>query len=72
MSEVIDFEYVTHPVLGHDITFVLNRANQALKSSVWGGAERQYVEILWQNHRIWGVTAAIIANLSRRIAWHDQ
>jgi hypothetical protein len=23
----------------------------------------------WQGFRIWGVTAAIIANLSRRISW---
>ncbi|MEN9926562.1 MAG: hypothetical protein RL268_2688, partial [Pseudomonadota bacterium] len=26
-------------------------------------------EILWQEHRIWGVTAGIIANLAKRIAW---
>jgi len=34
------------------------------------GQERRYIEIMWQQHRIWGVTAAIINNLSRRIDWH--
>jgi hypothetical protein len=33
------------------------------------GIERAYLEIMWHQHRIWGVTAGIIANLSRRIAW---
>jgi hypothetical protein len=27
---------------------------------------RPTIEILWQGHRIWGVTAAIIANLAKR------
>jgi len=35
----------------------------------WRGANRRYLELDWQGFRIWGVTAAIIANLSRRIAW---
>ena len=34
----------------------------------WRGAQRHYLELHWQGFRIWGVTAAIIANLSRRIA----
>ncbi len=35
----------------------------------WRGANRRYLELEWQGFRIWGVTAAIIANLSRRIVW---
>ena len=35
----------------------------------WRGAQRRYLELEWQGFRIWGVTAAIIANLSKRIAW---
>lgn len=34
----------------------------------WRGATRRYLELDWQGFRIWGVTAAIIANLARRIA----
>lgn len=50
--------------------FVLDRANQHHKSAVFRGAERSYIEIMWNGHRIWGVTAAIIANLAQRIDWH--
>lgn len=51
------------------VDFVFDAANQHEQSAFWQGAERRYIEILWQEHRIWGVTAAIIANLARRIAW---
>jgi 8-oxo-dGTP pyrophosphatase MutT (NUDIX family) len=34
----------------------------------WKGMERTYYEMQWNDYRIWGVTAAIIANLSRRLA----
>lgn len=51
------------------VDFVFNRQNQIEQAAFWQGAERRYIEIMWQEHRIWGVTAAIIHNLSRRIAW---
>ncbi|WP_338467743.1 CoA pyrophosphatase [Novosphingobium sp. ZN18A2] len=50
--------------------FVLDTANHERKSAVFRGAERSYIEIMWNGHRIWGVTAAIIANLAKRIDWH--
>ncbi|MFO6445643.1 CoA pyrophosphatase [Erythrobacter sp. NE805] len=37
----------------------------------WRGATRRYLEMEWQGFRIWGVTAAIIANLSKRIRMED-
>lgn len=51
------------------VDFVFDGANHDEQSAVWKGATRRYIEIMWQEHRIWGVTAAIIANLARRIAW---
>ena len=51
------------------VDFVFDAANHAQNSAVWQGQERRYIEIMWQQHRIWGVTAGIIANLARRIAW---
>ena len=51
------------------VDFVFDTANHTQHSAHWQGAERRYIEILWQEHRIWGVTAGIIANLARRIAW---
>ncbi|WP_295638873.1 CoA pyrophosphatase [Novosphingobium sp.] len=50
--------------------FVLDAANHAELAGDWEGRERRYLEILWNEHRIWGVTAGIIANLAQRIAWH--
>ena len=35
----------------------------------WNGAMRRYLEYHYRGFRIWGVTAAIIANLSRRIEY---
>ncbi len=51
------------------VDFVFNPENHNHQSVFWQGAERHYIEILWQEHRIWGVTAGIIANLAKRIAW---
>jgi 8-oxo-dGTP pyrophosphatase MutT (NUDIX family) len=48
---------------------LLDRANWTSHEVQWRGAMRGYLEMEWQGFRIWGVTAAIIANLSRRIGW---
>ncbi len=53
------------------VDFVFNPANQQRQSAEWGGKQRTFTEIMWHDHRIWGVTAGIIANLSRRIAWEN-
>ena len=47
--------------------FVLDPANRVPRTVEWEGAQRTYFEIVWNGHRIWGVTAAIIGNLSRRM-----
>ena len=50
--------------------FVLDPANQVAREVFWAGAMRRYVEIVWQGHRIWGVTGAILANLAQRMEWN--
>lgn len=50
------------------LAYILDPANQVKRTVEWEGAPREYFEIVWQGHRIWGVTAAIIGNLSRRVA----
>lgn len=47
--------------------FVLDPANHVEREVEWEGALRTYYEINWQGHEIWGVTAALIVNLSRRL-----
>jgi 8-oxo-dGTP pyrophosphatase MutT (NUDIX family) len=49
------------------LAYVLDPANRTPRTVEWEGAPRTYFEIVWQQHRIWGVTAAIIGNLSRRL-----
>lgn len=51
------------------LAVLLDRASWTTNEVFWRGANRRYLELEWQGFRIWGVTAAIIANLSRRIAW---
>lgn len=51
------------------LAFLLDPANHAHKQAEWQGRVRPYIEIDWQGHRIWGITAAILANLARRLAW---
>jgi 8-oxo-dGTP pyrophosphatase MutT (NUDIX family) len=50
--------------------YVLDPANQQLKSALFQGRERHYYEIVWNDRRIWGATAAMIVNLSRRLQWN--
>lgn len=49
--------------------FVLDAANHAQRVVMFDGVERRYYEIMWGQHRIWGATAAMLVNLSRRLKW---
>lgn len=52
------------------LAYALDPANRVRHSAEFKGVERHYYEIMWEDRRIWGVTAAILANLSRRLG-HD-
>ena len=47
--------------------YLLDPAHQSVRSAVFQGQARSYYEIDWQGRRIWGATAAMIVNLSRRL-----
>lgn len=51
------------------LDFVLDRANHVEATVEFQGHNRHYYEIMWNGHRIWGATAAMIVNLSRRLRW---
>lgn len=51
------------------LDFLLDSANQREQVAQYQGHERLYYEILWQDRRIWGATAAMLVNLSRRLKW---
>jgi 8-oxo-dGTP pyrophosphatase MutT (NUDIX family) len=50
------------------LDFVLDPANQRRMSAEYRGRMRHYYQIDWQGRHIWGATAAMLVNLSRRIA----
>jgi hypothetical protein len=50
------------------IAFLFDPANQVRASAAWQGGTRHFYEITWQDRRIWGATAAMIVNLSHRLA----
>lgn len=69
-----DLSIVPDPVEVHSwfeapLGFLLDPANHRHREGELRGRVRSYLEIDWQGHRIWGVTAAILANLARRLAW---
>lgn len=51
------------------LSFLLEPANQRERSALFQARERHYYEIIWNDRRIWGATAAMIVNLSRRLQW---
>ncbi len=51
------------------LSLLLDRSNWTQREALWRGETRRYLEMDYSGYRIWGVTAAIIANLSRRIDW---
>ena len=53
------------------LRLVLEREHWTEHEVFWNGAMRRYLEMHYEGFRIWGVTAAIIANLSRRLEITD-
>jgi 8-oxo-dGTP pyrophosphatase MutT (NUDIX family) len=51
------------------LSFLIDPANQQRQSALFQGRERHYWEIVWNGRRIWGATAAMLVNLSRRLRW---
>ena len=51
------------------LDFLLDVRNQQARSALFQGQTRHYYEIIWNDRRIWGATAAMIVNLSRRLQW---
>ena len=50
------------------LDYLLDPDNHRLREAEWRGRLRTYYEIEWGERRIWGATAAMIVNLSRRLA----
>jgi 8-oxo-dGTP pyrophosphatase MutT (NUDIX family) len=51
------------------LAFLLDPANQQRHSVLFEGSMRDYYRIDWNGRNIWGATAAMLVNLSRRLQW---
>lgn len=51
--------------LGH----LLDPSRHKLEAAMFHGQQRHYYVIQWDERRIWGATAAMLVNLSRRLRW---
>lgn len=49
------------------LDYLFDPAHQQIRTALWRGRTRTYYEIEWEDRRIWGATAAMIVNLSRRL-----
>lgn len=52
------------------IDYIFNPANQQRATAEYPHGTVSFWEILWREHRIWGVTGALVVNLSLRLGWH--
>ena len=62
-------EHEVAEVFEAPLAFLLDHSNHRRQTALLQGRERRYYEILWNGRRIWGATAAMIVNLSRRLQW---
>lgn len=53
------------------MSFLLNPENLQEKTAIWNGKQRRYYDMQWQNYRIWGITAGIIANVALAIKEYE-
>ena len=53
------------------LRYALDQRNHVARTGLFRGISRSYTEIIWNDYRIWGITAGILANLSHRLAWQD-
>jgi 8-oxo-dGTP pyrophosphatase MutT (NUDIX family) len=51
------------------LDILLDRANHAERTVMFDGRTRTYIEMIWNDRRIWGATAAMLVNLSARLQW---
>jgi 8-oxo-dGTP pyrophosphatase MutT (NUDIX family) len=49
------------------LAFLLDTVNHVQDSRLFNGRERHFHVIEWEDRRIWGITAGLIVNLSRRL-----
>lgn len=67
-----DIPLIPHPheveaIFEVPLAYALDPARRTRLMTEWEGEVRHYHEIVWEDRRIWGVTAAMLVNLSYRL-----
>lgn len=52
------------------LSYLLDPSNHQRHSVMFEGQSRDYHRVDWNGREIWGATAAMIVNLSRRLGWY--
>ena len=65
---LVPHEHEVADIFEAPLDHLLDPAQHQLRTAEFRGAQRTYYEIAWQDRRIWGATAAMLVNLSRRLA----
>lgn len=64
--DLVPHEHEVADLFEAPLAFLLDPANQRRMSAEFRGQRREYYQIDWEGRRIWGATAAMLVNLSRR------
>jgi len=54
------------------LAHLLDRSRHSWHDNPSDYGPARYTEMRWEEHRIWGITAAILANLAYRLDWEPQ
>jgi 8-oxo-dGTP pyrophosphatase MutT (NUDIX family) len=66
---LVPAEHEVAEVFEVPLRVLLDAGNHIERETFYKGSMRRYYEIPWENRQIWGATAAMIVNLSRRLKW---
>jgi 8-oxo-dGTP pyrophosphatase MutT (NUDIX family) len=58
-----EVEAIFEPPFAH----LLDSANYVEREAEWNGVLRRFRETIWEDYRIWGATAAILADLAKQL-----
>jgi 8-oxo-dGTP pyrophosphatase MutT (NUDIX family) len=65
--KLIPHEHEVADLFEAPLSFLLDPANQRRMSADFRGRTRHYYQIDWNGRRVWGATAAMLVNLTRRL-----
>lgn len=66
--ELVPHEHEVESIFEVPLRYLIDPANRTRHDVEYKGRPHHYYEILWNDYRIWGITAGMIVHLSHRLA----